>query len=197
MRRSDQQLVLQTMKWGLVPHWSKFEDSSLNTTNARAENLAEGGGMWASLRGSKRCVIPVQGYYEWLAKDKQKFPYFTKRKDGNVMLLAGLYDGATIEGEQNKRRFESLLHLTQRKIVHCGHSVLSQPLPTTTFPGYTTANPSFSLPRLLSFRGSTHRPDPGLNSLPNSFSHTATKPSSSNVIRSYNKLGKWERRVKS
>jgi len=90
------------MKWGLVPHWSKFEDSSLNTTNARAENLAEGGGMWASLRGSKRCVIPVQGYYEWLAKDKQKFPYFTKRKDGNVMLLAGLYDGATIEGEQKK-----------------------------------------------------------------------------------------------
>ncbi|KAL9710584.1 hypothetical protein Ac2012v2_006122 [Leucoagaricus gongylophorus] len=87
------------MKWGLVPHWSKFEDSSLNTANARAENLAEGGGMWASLRGSKRCVIPVQGYYEWLAKDKQKFPYFTKRKDGNVMLLAGLYDGATIEAQ--------------------------------------------------------------------------------------------------
>lgn len=55
-------LIMQTMKWGLVPHWSKFEDKSLNTTNARSENLIEGGGMWASLKGKKRCAIPCQGY---------------------------------------------------------------------------------------------------------------------------------------
>jgi putative SOS response-associated peptidase YedK len=61
-RRDGDQLVLQTMKWGLVPHWSKIEDKSLSTTNARSENLVEGGGMWGSLRGTKRCVIPVQGY---------------------------------------------------------------------------------------------------------------------------------------
>ncbi|KXN83162.1 hypothetical protein AN958_01763 [Leucoagaricus sp. SymC.cos] len=86
------------MKWGLVPHWSKFEDKTLSTTNARAENLVEGGGMWGSLRGTKRCVIPVQGYYEWLTKGKQKLPHLTKRKDGGIMLLAGLYDSAIIEG---------------------------------------------------------------------------------------------------
>lgn len=37
-------------------------------------------------------------YYEWLTKGKQKLPHFTKRNDGNIMLLAGLYDSAVIEG---------------------------------------------------------------------------------------------------
>jgi putative SOS response-associated peptidase YedK len=53
--------VLQSMKWGLVPHWSKFEDKTLSTTNARSENLVEGGGMWASMKGKKRCAILCQG----------------------------------------------------------------------------------------------------------------------------------------
>jgi putative SOS response-associated peptidase YedK len=62
IRRNDSNLVMQTMKWGLVPHWSKFEDKALNTTNARSENLVQGGGMWASIKGTKRCAIPCQGY---------------------------------------------------------------------------------------------------------------------------------------
>jgi putative SOS response-associated peptidase YedK len=53
---------MQTMKWGLVPHWSHQEDKTLNTTNARAENLVESdGGMWASIKGKKRCVVVCEG----------------------------------------------------------------------------------------------------------------------------------------
>jgi len=54
--------VMQSMKWGLVPHWSKVEDKTLSTTNARAENLVEGGSMWASMKGKKRCAVLCQGY---------------------------------------------------------------------------------------------------------------------------------------
>lgn len=57
----NDELIMQTMKWGLVPHWSKHEDKTLNTTNARSENLVEGGGMWGSLKGKKRCAIPCEG----------------------------------------------------------------------------------------------------------------------------------------
>jgi len=49
------------MKWGLVPHWSKYEDKTLSTTNARSENLAEGGGMWNSIKGKKRCAVVCEG----------------------------------------------------------------------------------------------------------------------------------------
>ncbi|KAF5376113.1 hypothetical protein D9615_007773 [Tricholomella constricta] len=91
--------VLHSMKWGLVPHWSKFEDKTLNTTNARSENLVEGGGMWASIKGKKRCAVVCQGYYEWLTKGKEKLPHFTKYREGKLMLLAGLYDCVVLEGQ--------------------------------------------------------------------------------------------------
>ena len=56
---------MQSMKWGLVPHWSKAEPPTLNTINARAENLEESsGGMWGSLKGRKRCVVVAQGYVQ-------------------------------------------------------------------------------------------------------------------------------------
>ena len=86
------------MKWGLVPHWSKVEDKTLSTTNARSENLIQGGGMWGSIKGRNRCAVVCQGYYEWLAKGKDKLPHFTKHENGNLMLLAGLYDCVTLEG---------------------------------------------------------------------------------------------------
>ena len=61
-------LVMHSMRWGLVPHWSKAEPPTLNTINARAENLEEGGGMWASVKGRKRCAVVAQGcvYGPWL-----------------------------------------------------------------------------------------------------------------------------------
>ncbi|KIY53158.1 DUF159-domain-containing protein, partial [Fistulina hepatica ATCC 64428] len=93
------QLVLHSMKWGLVPHWSKFEDKSLNTTNARAENLVEGGGMWASIKGRQRCVVICEGYYEWLKKSpKTKLPHFMKPGGGRLMILAGLWDRVFLPG---------------------------------------------------------------------------------------------------
>jgi putative SOS response-associated peptidase YedK len=38
------------------------------------------------------------GYYEWLKKGKDKIPHFTKRPDGKIMLLAGLWDSVQYEG---------------------------------------------------------------------------------------------------
>ncbi|KAJ7442179.1 hypothetical protein B0H11DRAFT_2204570 [Mycena galericulata] len=102
IRRRDPanaQLVMSSMKWGLVPHYSKFEDKTLNTTNARSENLVDGGGMWASIKGPKRCAVVCQGYYEWLTKGKNKLPHFIKPKDGRLMLMAGLYDSVVLRGE--------------------------------------------------------------------------------------------------
>lgn len=104
------------MKWGLVPHWTKSENLKLNTINARAESLIEGTSMWDKIKGTNRCLVLTQGYvdiwsftsvrdetialrryYEWLQKGKQRLPHFTRRKDGKLMLLAGMYDKALLE----------------------------------------------------------------------------------------------------
>lgn len=93
--------VLQAMKWGLIPHWTKRPpegSSSLKTINCRDDSLLEGKAMWASCRARRRCIVPVEGYYEWLKKGpKEKIPHFTRRKDGRLLLMAGLYDAVTYE----------------------------------------------------------------------------------------------------
>ncbi|KAF7320984.1 LigB domain-containing protein [Mycena chlorophos] len=96
------ELVLSTMRWGLIPHFAKFEDKNLNTTNARSENLIDGGGMWASIKGGKRCAVPCQGYYEWLTKGTKKTPHYIKPKDGRLMLMAGLWDVVQLRADQTE-----------------------------------------------------------------------------------------------
>lgn len=97
---------LQSMKWGLVPFWAKRQPdygSLMRTMNCRDDSLLEDRGMWTSMKRKKRCVVPCQGYYEWWKRGpggKEKIPHFTRRKDGDLMYFAGLWDCVKYEGEQ-------------------------------------------------------------------------------------------------
>ncbi|KAI0156883.1 hypothetical protein GGR57DRAFT_73754 [Xylariaceae sp. FL1272] len=101
---------LQSMKWGLIPFWTKRNPGYgglMKTINCRAESLAQGGGMWSSMKGKKRCVVVAEGFYEWLKKDggrgKDKVPHFVKRKDGKLMCFAGLWDAVAFEDDETKQ----------------------------------------------------------------------------------------------
>ncbi|KAF8310790.1 DUF159-domain-containing protein [Clavulina sp. PMI_390] len=95
------QLIIQSMRWGVVPHYSKVEDKTLSTINAKGEHLTDGtSSLWNGLKGSKRCVVPIEGYYEWLKKSSDKVPHFTKYKDDRIMMVAGLWDVVTLEGAE-------------------------------------------------------------------------------------------------
>ena len=98
---------LQKMKWGLVPFWTKRNPdygTLMRTINARDDSLAAKGGMWASMKHKKRCIIIAQGFYEWLKKNggKEKIPHYTKRKDDQLMCFAGLWDCVQYEDSEEK-----------------------------------------------------------------------------------------------
>ena len=98
---------LQSMKWGLVPFWTKRNPnyaSVMKTINARDDSLAAKGGMWSTMKQKKRCIVIAQGFYEWLKKNKgkEKIPHFTKRKDEQLMCFAGLWDCVQYEGSDEK-----------------------------------------------------------------------------------------------
>ncbi|KAL4814276.1 hypothetical protein BDW67DRAFT_87778 [Aspergillus spinulosporus] len=99
---------LQGMKWGLVPFWTKrLPDygTLMRTINCRDDSLGEDRGMWTSMKRKKRCVVVCQGYYEWLKKGpggKDRIPHYTRRKDGDLMYFAGLWDCVTYEGSEEK-----------------------------------------------------------------------------------------------
>ena len=88
---------------GLIPFWTKRNPdygSVMKTINARDDSLAANGGMWNTMKKGKRCIVLAQGFYEWLKKNggKEKIPHYTKRKDGQLMCFAGLWDCVQYEG---------------------------------------------------------------------------------------------------
>ena len=95
---------LQSMKWGLIPFWTKRNPDYgglMKTINCRDDSLAQSGGMWTTMKARKRCIVIAQGFYEWLNKNggKDKIPHYIKRKDGQLMCMAGLWDMAQYESE--------------------------------------------------------------------------------------------------
>lgn len=98
---------IQGMKWGLIPFWTKRAPdygSTMRTINCRDDSLATNGGMWNTMKQRKRCVVVCEGFYEWLKKNggKEKIAHFVKRKDGQLMCFAGLWDCVKYEGQEDK-----------------------------------------------------------------------------------------------
>ena len=95
LRRKDAKRLVDAMTWGLVPSWSKDKTRSASMINARSETLAEKPS-FRNLLSKYRCVIPIQGFYEWqvLPSDTskpRKQAHYISRTDNHVMTLAGLW----------------------------------------------------------------------------------------------------------
>ncbi|MFJ6520398.1 SOS response-associated peptidase [Streptomyces filamentosus] len=95
---------LRTLRWGLVPSWSKTPEGAARMINARAETLHEKPSFKRAFQ-SRRCILPADGYYEWVTgaaerdlevegkkKRPRKQPYFVTPADGSVFAMAGLYE---------------------------------------------------------------------------------------------------------
>lgn len=110
-------VITDTVTSGLVPFWTKRNPdygSKMKTINCRDDSLFEDRGMWTTMKKQKRCIIVAQGFYEWLKKNngKEKIPHFTKRKDGQLMCFAGLWDRVQFEGKHVPQLFATA---TQQK----------------------------------------------------------------------------------
>lgn len=91
-------LVVQKMKWWLVPHWSKDGRVAATTFNARAENLTKSR-LYAPYFAASRCLVPASAFYEWkklAVKGKgktaaEKLPMCIRLKDERPFMFAGLF----------------------------------------------------------------------------------------------------------
>ena len=80
-----------TLKWGLIPSWTKEPRSGGGLINARAETIAEKPSFRSSL-AERRCIILADGFYEWEKKDGKTQPYYFCLKTGAPFGFAGLFD---------------------------------------------------------------------------------------------------------
>ena len=83
------------MRWGYVPFWEQSDRPKLAPINAQAEKVATNGMFRQSLQ-KRRCLVPADGFYEWLRFDeKTKFPFDIHLKGERPFVMAGVYEKAT------------------------------------------------------------------------------------------------------
>jgi putative SOS response-associated peptidase YedK len=88
----DERRALTSYRWGLIPHWAENARIASRTFNARAETVATAPVFRESFR-RKRCLVPVDGFYEWKREGSVRQPYRVFRADGRPLALAGLWAG--------------------------------------------------------------------------------------------------------
>jgi putative SOS response-associated peptidase YedK len=83
---------LRALRWGLVPRWAKDPSGANRMINLRAETVREKKG-WKSTLARKRCIIPIDGFYEWQdqGKGQRKQPFYITSRDLTPLALAGLW----------------------------------------------------------------------------------------------------------
>jgi len=83
--------VLDAYRWGLVPSWVDDPAVGNRMFNARSETVTTK----PSYRNAferHRLLVPVDGFYEWDRRGGGKVPHYFTRADGEILVLAGLYE---------------------------------------------------------------------------------------------------------
>ena len=87
----DGRRALTFERWGLVPRWATDPAIGNRLINARAETVASKPAFREALQ-SRRCLVPVDGFYEWSGTGAERRPYVFRRTDGRLFAIAGLYE---------------------------------------------------------------------------------------------------------
>jgi len=92
---SEEPSNIRLLKWGLIPAWTKNTDQAniirYKTFNARSESI-ETKPSFSSSFLTKRCIIPVKGFFEWQHIGNEKIPWYIYHAENEILSIAGLYD---------------------------------------------------------------------------------------------------------
>jgi putative SOS response-associated peptidase YedK len=83
--------ILTMMRWGLIPSWAKDPSIGNQMINARGESIREKPSFKRAFQ-QRRCLVPADGFYEWMKSGKKKVPIRFILKDQALFSFAGLWD---------------------------------------------------------------------------------------------------------
>lgn len=92
---NDNAEQIEMITWGLIPFWVKNPEQAkqirMKTFNAKAETITEKPSFRNAVK-SKKCLVLVDGFFEWHHYNRKKYPYFIRLKSKKSFALAGIYD---------------------------------------------------------------------------------------------------------
>ena len=94
LNRDTGEREIVMMRWGLIPYFAKAaaDFKGFSTINAKAETVQEKA-LWRGPFQKRRCLVPADGFYEWLKLDpKTRQPFAYSLRDGYPFAFAGLWD---------------------------------------------------------------------------------------------------------
>ena len=145
---------LDVMRWGLIPFWAKDIKVGFANINAKAEGIERRPAFREAFQ-QRRCLVPVDNFYEWKKTGVGKQPYAVALADRGLMALAGLWETwRSPAGE----RLRSFAIITTRPNELCAelHNRMPVVLGPETWPAWLGEEPSTSAGSRLCSR-LTHR----------------------------------------
>lgn len=92
---ADEPDLIQNYYWGLIPNFCRTlkdaKDMMIKDLNARSETAFELPSFKNSI-DQKRCLILVDGFYEWQKVGKNKYPYFIQLANKEPFAFGGIYN---------------------------------------------------------------------------------------------------------
>lgn len=129
VQRDDRRAVV-AYRWGLVPHWATDARGAARAINARAETVASVPTFRNAFR-RRRCIVPVDGFYEWRREGTVRQPFLIRRVDRRPLALAGLWAGWRDPSSGEVRRSFTIVTTRPNELV----SVLHDRMPVVLAPG--------------------------------------------------------------
>ena len=84
--------TLDDLRWGLIPSFAKDPKIGWRTFNAKAETI-DSAPLYRRAFEKRRCLIAVDGFFEWKALGKRRQPYAIALEHGKPFALAGVWEG--------------------------------------------------------------------------------------------------------
>ena len=138
VQRDDHRAVT-AYRWGLIPHWAKDARIGSRMFNARAETLASSPAFRDALQ-RRRCIVPVDSFYEWRREGEIRQPFRILRADGRPMALAGLWSGWKDPKTEEIRRTFSIITGTPNDVVRELHDRMPVVLGDDAWPRWLDPN---------------------------------------------------------
>jgi putative SOS response-associated peptidase YedK len=131
----DRQRSLEVMRWGLVPFWAKDIKVGFANINAKAEGI-ENKPAFREAFQRRRCLVPVDNFYEWKKVGGGKQPYAIGLKGGGVMALAGLWETWRAPSSGERVRSFAIVTTVPNELCSALHNRMPVVLAPETWPAW-------------------------------------------------------------
>jgi putative SOS response-associated peptidase YedK len=130
---------LDLLRWGLVPYWAKDIKVGFANINAKAEGI-ESRPAFREAFQRRRCLVPVDNFYEWKKTSTGKQPYAVALADRGLMALAGLWENWRSSAGEWVRSF-AIITTTPNELCAALHNRMPVVLQPETWPQWLGEEP--------------------------------------------------------